>query len=45
MGENWVGEGREGNGEAASGVGRDRREGHRHRRMNENVQLLGVGLG
>ena len=44
MGENWVGEGREGNGEAASGVGRDRREGQRARRMNGNLYLVGAGL-
>ena len=36
----WLGE-REDNGEAGSGMGRDRREAHRARRMNGNMQLPG----
>jgi hypothetical protein len=31
------------NGWVRSGVGKDRREGQRARRMNGNLQLLGVG--
>ena len=36
---------REGNRGAGSGMGRDRREGQRARRMSENMQLPGPGLG
>ena len=44
MGWNWVGE-RMGKvmERSGSGVGRNRREGQRTRRMNGNLKLLGVG--
>ena len=41
---NGKGKGEE-NRKAGSGMGRDEREGKRTRRMNGNMQLLGVGLG